>query len=306
MQKIYILGETTYDIIFDNNKPVDAKVGGSQLNTAISLGRINLPVTFISQMGCDKVGDICASFIKDNGIDDSLLQRTKGTTRIALAFLDKNKNASYNFFEAPYKSPCRFPKVVENDIIFFGSSFATRTDIHNELLKFLKDAKNRKAIIIYDPNIRINPQTKSKKRLQLAIENMQIATIVKGSDEDFRNIYGYSSSDEVWTEIRKLGVKALFFTANKNGVKVHWERSRLFMTVPVIEPVSTIGAGDNFSAGLIYSLYIKKIKGSDLENLTSEDWSQMAKISTKFAQKVCMSYENYIPLEFADSLNVTH
>ena len=92
MQNIYILGETTYDIIFKDNQPFEAKVGGSQLDTAISLGRLHLPVSFISHIGDDAVGEISTSFIKENGIDDSYIIRHEGASRIALAFLNKNND----------------------------------------------------------------------------------------------------------------------------------------------------------------------------------------------------------------------
>ncbi len=299
--RIYIPGETTFDIIFKNNKPIEAKVGGSQLNTAISLGRMHLPVSFISQFGSDVVGDICSSFIKENGIDDSFIKRNKGTTRVALAFLNENNDATYNFFKAENSSPYIFPDVKENDIILFGSSFAMRSDIRDELSDFLRDAKAKNAIIVYDPNIRGNISN-DRKKLKTVIENIQLATIVKGSDDDFINIFGYTNSDEVWDEISKSDVKCLFYTANKNGVKVHWGKRSIFVATPVIQPVSTIGAGDNFNAGLIFSIYSKGIELKKLPLLADEDWGQIAKVATRFAQEVCLSYENYISTRFAEEL----
>jgi fructokinase len=301
--RIYIPGETTYDIIFKDNKPIEAKVGGSQLNTAVSLGRMQLPVSFISQFGSDVVGDICASFIKENGIDDSFIKRNRGTSRVALAFLNENNDATYNFFKAENSGPFIFPDVKENDIILFGSSFAMRTDIREELSGFLRDAKAKNAIIVYDPNIRSGEISGDQKKLKIIIENFQLSTIVKGSDDDFVNIFGFTNSDEVWAEISKSDVKCLFYTANKNGVKVHWENKSLFFTVPLIQPVSTIGAGDNFNAGLIYSVFTKGIERNKLPLLTEEDWSHIVKVSTRFAQEVCLSYDNYISPGFAEELN---
>lgn len=302
MQRIYILGETTYDIIFKNNKPIDAKVGGSQLNTAVSLGRLKLPLSFITQIGKDNVGDICALFIKENGIDDSLIKRNEGASRVALAFLDENNNANYSFFRAENSGTFSFTEINANDIILFGSSFAMRADIREELVGFLKLAKEKHAIIIYDPNFRKSNDLEKEKRLQIVKQNMQLASIVKGSDDDFINIFGADNSLEIWKEVRNLGVKALFYTANKNGVNVHWKSSSLFLDVPVIKPKSTIGAGDSFSAGIIYSLFKKGIKTDQLENLSSEDWRGIGEKSISFAQEVCLSYDNYISVEFAKSI----
>ena len=41
MASIYGVGETTYDIVFKNGSPVGAHVGGSILNTVVTMGRLN-------------------------------------------------------------------------------------------------------------------------------------------------------------------------------------------------------------------------------------------------------------------------
>lgn len=68
MRKIIGIGETILDIIFRNNQPSHAVPGGSTFNTLISLGRLGVPTTFISEIGKDTVGDIIIDFMKKNGV----------------------------------------------------------------------------------------------------------------------------------------------------------------------------------------------------------------------------------------------
>lgn len=68
MRKIIGIGETILDIIFRNNQPSHAVPGGSTFNTLISLGRLGVPATFISEIGKDTVGDIIIDFMKKNGV----------------------------------------------------------------------------------------------------------------------------------------------------------------------------------------------------------------------------------------------
>ena len=68
MRKIIGIGETILDIIFRNNQPSHAVPGGSTFNTLISLGRLGVPATFISEIGKDTVGDIIIDFMKKNGL----------------------------------------------------------------------------------------------------------------------------------------------------------------------------------------------------------------------------------------------
>ena len=89
MRKIYGIGETVLDIIFKDSQPQAAKAGGSVLNSVVSMGRMGLPVSFISEYGLDDVGDLIDNFLKHNGVNSSFVHRFKnGNTALALAFLD--------------------------------------------------------------------------------------------------------------------------------------------------------------------------------------------------------------------------
>ena len=95
MRKIYGIGETVLDIIFKDDQPQAAKAGGSVLNSAVSMGRMELPVSFISEYGQDDVGNLIDNFLKNNGVDTSSVHHFKdGNTSLALAFLNEKNDAS--------------------------------------------------------------------------------------------------------------------------------------------------------------------------------------------------------------------
>jgi fructokinase len=72
--------------------------------------------------------------------------------------------------------------------------------------------------------------------------------------------------------------------------------------VKAIKPLSTIGAGDNFNAGMMAAIYLNQITSSRLDKMGKEDWSKVISMGVEFATNVCLSYENYISLEFAEEL----
>ena len=100
MRKVFGIGETILDIIFRNDKPQKAVPGGSVFNGLISLGRLNVPVSFISELGNDRVGDMIRDFMEDNHITTEFVDRfPDGKSPISLAFLDDDKNANYIFYK---------------------------------------------------------------------------------------------------------------------------------------------------------------------------------------------------------------
>ena len=133
----------------------------------------------------------------------------------------------------------------------------------------------------------------------LIIENMQMASLIRGSDEDFRTIFGVNNADEAWVVVKEY-CKCLVYTANTEGVFVRTTSFSGKFEVQKIDPVSTIGAGDNFNAGMITSIYLNNIRRDKLETLNSGEWQVLIEPAVAFATHVCMSYENYISREFAE------
>lgn len=75
MRKVIGIGETILDIIFKNDQPHTAVPGGSVFNGLVSLGRLGVPVSFISEAGNDRVGDIILKFMEENHISTELIDR---------------------------------------------------------------------------------------------------------------------------------------------------------------------------------------------------------------------------------------
>jgi len=301
MRKIYTIGETVLDILFKNKLPVTAKAGGACLNSAVTLGRLNLPVCFIGEYGLDEVGNIIDQFLKSNHVCTQYVYRYyNGKSSLALAFLNENNDASYDFYKIYPKQRLAidFPVIQQDDIVLFGSIYAITAEVRKKLMEFIQQANKKKAIVIYDPNFRKQHLHELEKLRPLIFENLAHADIVRGSNEDFSFILGADDADEAYAEIGKH-CKNLLYTANKKGVFVRSHKVRLTLPVKTIEPVSTIGAGDNFNAGIVYSLYRHNIGYQDLENLGEKIWETIVSTAVEFATHVCMNYDNYISEEFA-------
>jgi fructokinase len=301
MRKIFGIGETVLDIIFKNGQPQAAKAGGSVLNSIVSMGRMELPVSFISEYGLDDVGHLIDNFLKNNGVNTSFVHRFhQGSTALALAFLDEKNDAHYSFYkDFPGKRlDIDFPVIEKNDIVQCGSFYAIWPEIRKKFKKFIYSANEKGALIVYDPNFRPTHLSELDTLKPLIIENMKMANLIRGSDEDFKNIFGLNNADEAW-EVVKNYCKCLVFTANVEGVYVRTTSFSGKFPVQKITPVSTIGDGDNFNAGMITSIYHHNIKKEHLEKLTEKEWAKVITTAVAFATNVCLSYENYISSEFA-------
>jgi len=156
-------------------------------------------------------------------------------------------------------------------------------------------------VVIYDPNFRSAHRHELDRLKPLIVENMSMAVLVRGSDEDFSNIFGAANADEAWEAVRPY-CKCLVYTANAEGVFVRTEKFSGRFPVKRITPVSTIGAGDNFNAGMMAALYFRGTERDRLHLADGDLWAEVVGLGVDFASEVCMSYENYITREFASEV----
>lgn len=302
MRKVIGIGETILDIIFLNNQPSIAVPGGSVFNGVISLGRMGIPVSFISETGNDRIGNTILEFMRENKLSTRYVNVfPEGKSPVSLAFLDEKNNAEYIFYKDYPKQrlDVTFPEIAKDDILIFGSYFALNPVLRHKVVELLEQAKEKKAIIYYDPNFRNTHKEEAIKLTPTIIENLEYAHIVRGSKEDFFNMYKLENIEKIYKE--KIQFYCSNFICTNGAENISLQTKDLSKEYPV-EPqktVSTIGAGDNFNAGVIYGLLKQDIRYDDLNNLNETQWDKIIKCGMDFSAEACRSFYNSISWEFA-------
>jgi fructokinase len=294
---VYTLGESLLDIIFSENGNIAAKAGGSMLNTAVSLGRSGIEVSMISETGDDETAKIILNFLEDNKVQTKFIKKYyHQTTSVALAFLDNEKKPTFSIHKSYpnnrlLPSPINFDEV---DVMAFGSMYSIELAIRHDLVHIISRAKNSGSILIFDPNIRSHKIDEGPLR-DAMLENIAFANIVKASDEDLLNIFGKRSYEDYFSEIKAINPEAIFvITLGKNGVVAFFNETSISLPANEVELVSTIGAGDAFTAGMIYFLKKSKISGELLSEMNKNTLEKMLESGNRFASEVCGSMENYV------------
>ena len=302
MRSVFGIGETILDIIFKEEQPYKAVPGGSVFNGLVSLGRLQVPVTFISEVGKDQVGDLILRFMAQNHISTQYIDRfPDGKSPISLAFLDANRNAKYAFYKdyPTQRLEVPFPRIEADDIFIIGSYYALNPALRPRMVEFLQYAHERKAIIYYDLNFRKAHAHEAIRLMPTVLENLEYADIVRGSDEDFLNLFGEQAGDRVYADHIQFYCDRLITTYGAKGVDLYTSRFKQHYDALAIKPQSTIGAGDNFNAGLIFGLLKEDVRLKDLADLTPDSWERIIRHSMALAGEVCQSYDNYISTDFA-------
>ena len=278
MRKVIGIGETILDIIFRNDQPSAAVPGGSVFNGIVSLGRMGVNVCFISETGNDHVGNIILQFMRDNHIPtDHVNVFPDGKSPVSLAFLNEHSDAEYIFYKDYPKQrlDVLFPSINEDDIIVIGSYYALNPVLRDKILELLDIAKEKRAIVYYDPNFRSSHKNEAMKLAPTIIENLEYADIVRGSLEDFYYMYGIKDVEKIYKDKIKFYCPLFLCTAGAERISLRTNAISKEYPVAPLEAVSTIGAGDNFKAGLIYGMLKYDVRYRDLQHLSEETWDKV-------------------------------
>ena len=302
MRKVIGIGETILDILFRDGQPQAAVPGGSVYNAVISLGRMGQNVTFISETGNDRVGEMILANMRENGVDTANVNVfPEGKSPVSLAFLNERNDAEYIFYKdyPRQRLEVNMPEISSDDIIMIGSYFAITPVLRDKVKELLDRAHDAGAIIYYDVNFRSTHANEAIKLMPTIIENFEYADILRGSTEDFQNMFRQPDADKVYSNHVGFYCPNFICTDADGDVRLRTKHVCKDYPVTPLKAVSTIGAGDNFNAGVVYGLLKYRVRRADLAELTEADWDAIIRCGMDLASEVCQSYDNYVSKEFA-------
>lgn len=311
MRKVIGIGETILDILFLGDDPVAAVPGGSSFNGIVSLARAGVPTCFVSETGEDEVGRKILRFMEREGIGTEYVGRfSDGKSPVSLAFLDEDNEASYLFYKnypALRLQLPRLPEIQAGDLVLYGAYYSLNPVLRPKVLSFLEYARRAGAILYYDPNFRASHAAEVPALLPAIEENMRLADVVRGSILDFEHIYGPGSPAIIYKKKVKELCPCFICTEGAGGVTLQAPGVGLrHYAAHELQPVSTIGAGDSFNAGILYGILELGLDGAALPGADAGVWDRLIGRAQDFSADVCRSHENYISPSFAANLRKGH
>lgn len=261
---ILVCGEALIDLFARPDDPSGASliacIGGSPLNVATGIARLDVAVGFLGGISTDRFGELVMKFAAAEKIDTSLVKRTKRPTPLVAVATDTLGHPSYAFYThetaerdlTPDDLPSQFAEGVE--AIAMGS-YALAIEAVGSTLLALAKREARRRVISLDPNLRpaiVGPLNAWRERFESAA---LYATIIKLSEEDFMMGWGSNADIEgVLGNWFTNGVSMVAMTRGAKGATAWWSGGRVTLPAYRTEVIDAVGAGDSFHAALLARL----------------------------------------------------
>lgn len=242
------------------------KPGGAPANVAVAVRRLGMEAAFLTQVGNDPFGHYLAGVLDAEGVDISGLRYSdQANTALAFVSLGEGGERTFSFYRKPSADMLMTPDDVATDVIdrmkvfHYGSITMISEPSASATVAALKHAQSAGKFISYDPNLRLPLWESPQAAREGIMHGFPYADIIKVSDDELEFLTGGDDAYALWQD----KTKALVVTHGAQGATLYLKDAHLRVGTPIVTSVDTTGAGDAFTAGIIYGV----VNHMDDENL---------------------------------------
>ncbi len=230
--------------------------GGAPANVAVGLARLGARVGFAGRVSEDRLGSFLITTLEGEGVDIRWLRRTPEPTGLALVYLGRGGERTFDFHRAGSADMALGPE----DVPKFGRGLRILHCGSGPLLAPRGPAALRRAVaragrlgvrVSFDPNMRRgHPFPRPFLRWLLARTDMLLLT-----EEESRIITGRRDPDRAARDlVRAFCPEWLALKRGARGSTLFHGGERLDVPPFRVRSVDTTGAGDGFAAALLFGL----------------------------------------------------
>ncbi len=295
-----VCGEALFDFFSEedasglaSNVNFKAIAGGSPFNVAVGLRRLGVDSALFAGLSTDYLGRRLFKVLQTEGVRTDYLLEFAAPTTLAMVAVGANGSPQYSFRGEGCADrqlqvehlPDLGPEVRG---LHVGSYSLVVQPIADTLLALVQRERGKRLISL-DPNVRLNPQPDIELWRSRVATLVQLADLIKVSDEDLHLLYPEQDPTQViegWLQHR---CQVVFLTRGGEGATV-FSRQHGAWSVPAtpVKIADTVGAGDTFQAALITWLTEQRLDSvQGVQQLAREQIDAMLKFAVQAAALTC-------------------
>lgn len=258
------------------NPLFEANPGGAPCNVLAMLAKLGRRTTFVGKVGNDFFGKQLKEAITEVGIDGThLLMDDVVHTTLAMVHTYPDGDRDFSFYRNPGADMMLCEEEISEELLggtevfHFGTLSMTHEQVRNATKKAIGIAKEKGALISFDPNLR-PPLWKTlddaKEQVAYGLSNCDFLKI---SDNEIQWFTGEEDFDTGIALLQETyAIPLIVLSMGKDGSRAYYKDLRV-EAAPFLQEntIETTGAGDTFGACCLHHILKYGIENLDEEKL---------------------------------------
>ncbi|EKY6641374.1 TPA: aminoimidazole riboside kinase [Escherichia coli] len=258
--KVWVLGDAVVDLLPESDGRLLPCPGGAPANVAVGVARLGGTSGFIGRVGDDPFGALMQRTLLTEGVDITYLKQDEWhRTSTVLVDLNDQGERSFTFMVRPsadlFLETTDLPCWRHGEWLHLCSIALSAEPSRTSAFTAMTAIRHAGGFVSFDPNIR-EDLWQDEHLLRLCLRQaLQLADVVKLSEEEWRLISGKTQNDrEICALAKEYEIAMLLVTKGAEGVVVCYRGQVHHFAGMSVNCVDSTGAGDAFVAGLLTGL----------------------------------------------------
>ncbi|EOU8736086.1 aminoimidazole riboside kinase [Escherichia coli] len=258
--KLWVLGDAVVDLLPESDGRLLPCPGGAPANVAVGVARLGGTSGFIGRVGDDPFGALMQRTLLTEGVDITYLKQDEWhRTSTVLVDLNDQGERSFTFMVRPsadlFLETTDLPCWRHGEWLHLCSIALSAEPSRTSAFTAMTAIRHAGGFVSFDPNIR-EDLWQDEHLLRLCLRQaLQLADVVKLSEEEWRLISGKTQNDrDICALAKEYEIAMLLVTKGAEGVVVCYRGQVHHFAGMSVNCVDSTGAGDAFVAGLLTGL----------------------------------------------------
>ncbi len=273
MPEVLCIGEFLIDFVsIELDKPIGEcrefikAAGGAPANVAVGLSILDIRTGFIGKVGGDDFGYFLRNILIEHNVDVEYLVLDRDI-RTTLAFIATRSDGGKSILF--YRNPGADMMLTADEIdiqyiksariLHFGSVSMSSGPSREATFHAIKTARKNNITTSFDPNLRMSLWESEHQAKTIVLEAVRFSDIVKCNMGELEIITGTPEWQKGADKLLDMGAKLVVITDAEKGC--YFKNGVVTGSVPAfsVNPVDSLGAGDSFTASLLYKILRENI-----------------------------------------------
>ncbi|HEA6386650.1 TPA: aminoimidazole riboside kinase [Escherichia coli] len=258
--KVWVLGDAVVDLLPESDGRLLPCPGGAPANVAVGIARLGGTSGFIGRVGDDPFGALMQRTLLTEGVDITYLKQDEWhRTSTVLVDLNDQGERSFTFMVRPsadlFLETTDLPCWRHGEWLHLCSIALSAEPSRTSAFTAMTAIRHAGGFVSFDPNIR-EDLWQDEHLLRLCLRQaLQLADVVKLSEEEWRLISGKTQNDrDICALAKEYEIAMLLVTKGAEGVVVCYRGQVHHFAGMSVNCVDSTGAGDAFVVGLLTGL----------------------------------------------------